>query len=63
MSENKEKNEAKPEQRTGTHKKPEAKLTPEEQKIIDLLEWSKGRKLTQQEINLSLDQARHLGDL
>jgi hypothetical protein len=52
-----------PEQRTGTHKKPEAKLTPEEQKIIDLLEWSKGRKLTQQEINLSLDQARHLGDL
>ena len=42
----------------------EAKLlTSSEQKIIDLLERSKGRKLSQQEINLSLDQARHLGEL
>jgi hypothetical protein len=53
---------------TGTHKKPEAesshkKLSAEEQKIIELLEWSKGRKLSPQEVQLSLDQARHLGEL
>ena len=38
-------------------------LTSSEQKIIDLLERSKGRKLSLQETNLSLDQARHLGEL
>jgi hypothetical protein len=42
---------------------PEAEYTPEEQKLIDLLERLEGRKLTQQEINLSLDQARNLGEL
>jgi hypothetical protein len=40
----------------------EKKLTPEEQKIIDLEKY-KGRKLTEQEINLSLEQARAIGEL
>jgi hypothetical protein len=34
-----------------------------EQEIIDLLEKSYGRKLTPQEIHLSLEQAREIGDL
>ena len=39
------------------------KPTPEEQEIIDFVEKSKGRKLTPQEINLSLKQARAIGEL
>jgi hypothetical protein len=52
---------------TGTPRKNEAEktrqYTADEQSIIDLVERTKGRKLTQQEINLSLDQARALGEL
>ncbi|MGA7664465.1 MAG: hypothetical protein WBW13_06400 [Pseudolabrys sp.] len=33
------------------------------QAIIDFVEKDKGRKLTAQEINLSLDQARAMGEL
>ena len=35
----------------------------EEQSIIDFLQSAYGRPLTMQEINLSLDQARAIGDL
>ena len=38
-------------------------LTPEEQAIIDLVEKYEGRTLTEQEINLALDQAREMGEL
>jgi hypothetical protein len=38
-------------------------LSADEQKIIDFVEKGKGRKLTQQEINLSLEQARQIGEL
>ena len=37
--------------------------TAEEREIVAMLERIKGRKLTEQEINLSLDQARALGEL
>jgi hypothetical protein len=37
--------------------------TPEEQDIIELLRQSERRMPTQQEINLALDQARHMGEL
>jgi uncharacterized protein YneF (UPF0154 family) len=43
--------------------RPEAKRTPEEEKIIRMLETDMGRKLSQKEINLILDQARHFGEL
>jgi hypothetical protein len=46
-----------------TSTKPKAALTPEEQEIIDYLETSYGRPLTEQEIYLSLEQARHIGNL
>ncbi len=36
-------------------------LTKDELEIIAIVEKGKGRKLTQQEINLSLQQARDLG--
>ena len=38
-------------------------LTPEEKAIIDFVGKIKGRKLTAQEINLSLDQACAVGEL
>ena len=38
-------------------------LTAEEADLIKTLERLKGRKLTEQEINLSLDQARAIGEL
>jgi hypothetical protein len=38
-----------------------SRLTPEEEEIISALEKLSGRKLTQQEIKLSLDQARSIG--
>jgi hypothetical protein len=41
----------------------EQKLNPEERRVIDWLERSRGRKLTPEEINLSLDQARLIGEL
>jgi hypothetical protein len=48
---------------------PSAPLAPvkqhsaEEQKLIDFLEKEEGRKLTPQEINLAIDQAKSVGDL
>jgi hypothetical protein len=51
---------------TGTQLKHEAadpSYPPEEQEIIDLLERSLGRKLTEQEIHLGLEQARFVGCL
>ena len=41
----------------------ELPLSKEELAIIAWLEKDRGRKLTQQEINLSLKQARDLGEL
>jgi hypothetical protein len=38
-------------------------MSPEEQEIVDLLEADYGRPLTEQEINLALEQARALGEL
>ena len=38
-------------------------LTAEEREIIDTLERSRGRPLTPEEINLSLEQARALGEI
>jgi hypothetical protein len=38
-------------------------LSPEERKIVRLLERDLGRKLTEQEQNLALQQARDIGDL
>jgi hypothetical protein len=49
-----------------TEPKPEAteeKLGPAEQDLIETLERFEGRKLTQQEINLALAQAKAIGDL
>ena len=51
---------------TGTQpRKPAEKrqLTAEEADLIKTLERLEGRKLTEQEINLSLDQARAIGEL
>jgi hypothetical protein len=50
---------------TGTQpKQPAAKqYTAEEASLIKTLERMKGRPLTDQEINLSLEQARMVGDL
>jgi hypothetical protein len=51
---------------TGTQPKCEAaepSCPPEEQEIIDLLERSLGRKLTEQEIYLGLEQARFVACL
>jgi hypothetical protein len=39
------------------------RLDADEQRIIDFIEKATGRTLTPQEINLSLDQARALGEL
>jgi hypothetical protein len=38
-------------------------VTAEEQEIVAALERSRGRPLTPEEINLSLEQARHLGEI
>jgi hypothetical protein len=38
-------------------------LSADEQRIITFIEQTSGRKLTAQEINLSLEQARALGEL
>jgi hypothetical protein len=46
-----------------TPSKRKAELQPDEKEIIAALERSYGRPLTEQEINLSLDQARAIGDL
>jgi hypothetical protein len=40
-----------------------ATRTPKELAFIKQMERMEGRKLTEQEINLSLDQARALGEL
>jgi hypothetical protein len=39
------------------------KLSSEEQKLIDWLEHVQGHKLSPQEVNLVLDQARVFGEL
>jgi hypothetical protein len=39
------------------------RLTADEQRIIAFIERTRGRKLTEQEINLSLEQAKALGEL
>jgi len=49
--------------KTSTKRRNLAELTPEERHLIEALEKLKGRELTQQEVNLSLDQARHIGQL
>jgi hypothetical protein len=49
--------------KTMTERRNLAKLDPEEKRLIELLEWSRGRELTQQEVNLALRQAREIGDL
>jgi hypothetical protein len=46
---------------TGTPQKP--KLTHEAREIIEALEINFGRRLTTQEITVSLDQARAVGEL
>jgi hypothetical protein len=38
-------------------------MTPEEEEIIDALERSLGRKLTPEEVTLSLKQTRAIGEL
>jgi hypothetical protein len=38
-------------------------MTPEEQEIVDALERSRGRKLTEEEVHVSLEQARMIGEL
>jgi hypothetical protein len=38
-------------------------LTPEERELIQWLEGDEGRKLTEQEVNLALEQARQIGEL
>jgi hypothetical protein len=48
---------------TSTRQKQQAARSPAEQDIIAALERSRGRELTEQEINLSLDQARAIGEL
>ena len=50
-------------QTTGTHKKKLAEYSREEQAIIRWLEKDLGRELTEQEVHLALEQARHLGHL
>ena len=42
---------------------PHDELQPEETAIVSTLERSKGRDLTEQEINPALDQARAIGDI
>ena len=42
---------------------PKLKLTPDEQAIISYLEKAYGRPLTPQEIHVSLEQARAVGNL
>ena len=39
------------------------RLSADERRIITFIEQIRGRKLTAQEINLSLEQARTLGEL
>jgi hypothetical protein len=56
-------NEAQDTQTTGTPKSKPVELSPKEQELIDWLEKEEGRKLTQQEVNLTLDQARQFGRL
>jgi hypothetical protein len=42
---------------------PDQRLNPEEREIIDTLERSRGGPLTKEEMHLSLEQARHLGEI
>ena len=38
-------------------------LAPQERKLIEWVEWDKGRQLTKEEITLDLEQAREIGNL
>ena len=42
---------------------PDQRLNAEEREIVAALEGSRGRPLTPEEINLSLEQARALGEI
>ena len=42
---------------------PDQPLNAEDQEIIDALERSRGRPLTKEEVRLSLEQARALGEI
>jgi hypothetical protein len=48
---------------TTTLQKRKAELSAEERKIIDLLEQGRDQPMTEQQINLALDQARAIGEL
>jgi hypothetical protein len=48
---------------TGTPRKNEAELSQAEKKLIVLLEWAENRKLSPEEVALSLQQAREVGEL
>jgi hypothetical protein len=48
---------------TTTPRTADQPLTVEEREIIGALEGSRGRPLTPEEINLSLEQARALGEI
>ena len=55
--------EAKITPKTGKPRKKLADYTSEEQAIIRWLERDEKRELSEQEVNLALDQARHMGNL
>jgi hypothetical protein len=48
---------------SGTEPRPKAEQAPEEQEVISAIEKSRGRSLTEQEINFALEQARAIGEL
>jgi hypothetical protein len=51
------------EDETGTKRERLADLTPEKRELIEWVEQGRGKKLTEEEINLALDQARHIGEV
>ena len=53
-------NEAQTTQTIGNDKNKPAELLPREAEVIAYLDREEGRKLTQQEVNLALDQARDI---
>ena len=55
--------EVKTTQKTTKPRKPLAEYSPEEQRIIRIVERNEGRELTEQEAHFALEQARHIGEL
>jgi hypothetical protein len=47
---------------TGTKLRTRAELTPRERQLVEWVEKGRKRKLTDQEVHLALQQARHLGE-